>query len=274
MIYGFGYLLDNPCFARFFEWMRHRLAEHDYRLIVTDIGLRGENIREYFHIAEVNRADAIFWIAPSHPEGLRAAVLARRKIPARMPLVLVNDPMCLLLQGPHRFDLVHYDYSQATRRLVERLFKTGRCFPVLVCRSDVRLFSIDEAKCGFISALGERGIKTVASHILKWDPENPATLRKFWRTRRGHSAPDAFILPYECEEEFRRALSQAALPLSANAQMIVFGSRDALWRSPMDFRDMAETCIDLLLSRFKRPTRANLRVALPLPVLQGFLRGG
>jgi DNA-binding LacI/PurR family transcriptional regulator len=268
-VLGFGYLLQTPHFARLFEWLGHKLAESDYHLIIRDTGLHGEGMREAVQFARDLRADAVFWLPSSHPLGIRAAALARRNFPPRLPLLLVNDLLGLSLQGSHRFDLVHYDYAQAAHRMVARLLATGHRHLVLVRRSDVALFSTTEIEMGFRSGLADHGIANFSDYVLDWNVALPGGLKRLPKSLRAQSCvkPDAFILPYPCREEFLASLEATGIRLGKKTLVIAFGEETATWSSPIDFRDLAEICSELLLSRLRNPSRVNLRIAISLPVV-------
>jgi len=268
LIFAFGYLLGEPHFSSLFQWFGHFMAEKEFRLVIRETGLRGEHLAETFRPEEVSQAEALLWIAPSHPEGLKLCRRARRKLPQRLPGVFVNDTLGLSLQGGGRIDLVHFDFEQAAEQLVTRLL-SRRHHPVLVNRTDVSLFSSAQAETGFVGALVKAGVADPSAHILTWNPQDPATLHRFLRDRRRSRAPDVFVLHYPHEPEFRDACAFAGTPLAPGAMLVPFGQNHSPYRIPMNFRAMAEICADLLTSRLKAPGRPNLHVALSLPVRNG-----
>jgi DNA-binding LacI/PurR family transcriptional regulator len=264
LIFAFGYLL--PVYARLFTWLGHLLAGAGYRLIVRETGMRGEKLAETFRPEEVRQAQAVFWYVASHPDGIQAATAARRQLPPRLPLVLVDDPLGLTLQGRHRVDLVHYDGQQAARRLVAQLASRGIRHPVLVNRPDVAIFAAQATQAGFEAELVERGIPDVAGHVFE-EEAHPSTLRRLFRPAGPRSwKPGAILLHYPYENEFRERCRQAGLRLPPGFPVIAVGQVEGRYRLPTDQRGMAQTCADLLLSRLRNPNRANLHVAINLPV--------
>lgn len=265
LIFAFGYML--PVYARLFSWMQHLLAGEGYRLIVRETGMRGENLSETFRLDELRQAEAVFWYVASHPDGIRAATAARRQLPPRLPLVLVDDPLGLSLQGRHRVDLVHYDGQQAARLLVKKLAARGIHHPVLVNRSDVTIFAAQATQAGFEAELVERGIVDVAGHVFRDDAQHPSPLRRLFQpVNRRSWKPEAILLHYPYQSEFRDRCRQAGIRLTPDFPVIAVGQVEGRYRLPTDQRGMAQTCVDLLLSRLRNPRRANLHVAINLPV--------
>jgi len=265
IIVAFGYLL--PLYARLFSWMQHLLAGEGYRLIVRETGPRGEGLAETFRLEEVRQAQAVFWYVASHPDGIHAAAAARRQLPPSLPLVLVDDPLGLSLQGRHRVDLVHYDGQQAVRLLVAKLASLGIRHPVLVNRPDVTIFAARATQAGFEAELVERGIPDVAGHIVQDDAQRPAPLMRLFRPAHPRDwKPGAILLHYPYEDEFRAHCRQAGLRLPPDLPIVAIGRTEGPYRLPTDQRSMAQTCVDLLLSRLRNPRRPNLHVAINLPV--------
>jgi GntR family transcriptional regulator len=265
-IFAMGYDVLGPDFTRMFTWLEHLLARRGYRLIVGDMGLRGEHIREAFRIEQIRQADAIVWQAPSHPLGVRASIAARRKLPKRMPLLCIADPLGLSLQGRHRIDLVHWDYPEAIRRILAWCDREKRRHPILVSRTDVTLFATAEAERAFVADLANRNVREAANHVVPWDAFDTQAGERFVRHVRDLEwKPDAFILQFEWLPEFTRLCAAAGMRPDSRS-VWVFDSRVGERSLKMDFRLMAEVCSDLLLNRLEKPNRPNLRVALNVPV--------
>jgi len=260
-IYAVGYHTQQGYFVTMFKWLEHLLGRVGYRMIVADMGLCGETIRQAFRLDEARRAEAVIWQAPSHPWGVRAAIAARRKLPKRMPLLCVADPLGLSLQGRHRIDLVHWDYPEAIGRILAWCDRECLRHPVLVSRTDVSLFATTEAERAFVAGLTTRGQRHAAGHILSWDAFNPHPGQRFVQhLRRLDWKPDVYVLQYDWVGEFTSQCDIGSTPTW------IFGSTVGGRGLRMDFRAMAEICTDLLLNRLQKPNRPNLRVAMNVPV--------
>ena len=99
------------------------------------------------------------------------------------------------------------------------------------------------------------------------DAQHPSTLRRLFRTAGQRSwKPGAILLHYPYEDDLRECCRQAGIRLPAGMPVIAIGQVEGRYRLPIDQRGMAQTCADLLLSRLRHLQRANLHVAINLPV--------
>jgi len=268
LIVGFGYGTAFPLpHGRVFTRLADRLGKAGYRLQVVETGLYGEFLSNVFDPTTIDGAKAIVWYVSGHPLGRAVAIRARRRLPAHIPLVLINDPLGLSLQSRRPFDLVHYDTAQAGRCLAQRLLRDGFRHPVIIHRTDVIIASWDESERGFLMGLIDAGVPDAYYHRAVWNIKNRQTLRqllgphgpKNWR-------PDALILPHLCGLELRRECQKIGLRLPSRLLLIEFGQNSARYQIPMEYKNIGDVCADLLLSRLNNPHRSNLHVKISLPV--------
>lgn len=272
LIVALGYLSELPHFAQFFRWLRHYFAEKGLQTMMFETGMHGErfqNQKEFLSL--VQNAQAVVWMPPSHPVGLRFATRLRRHFPSRLPLVLLGDPLGLALQSSHPFDLVHHDNSNATRLLVALLAREGMSHPVLIRRRDVAVFHVEEAYSGFTSELVRQGISDVGQHVWYLDPDRKSPLQEHFQEKRSWR-PSAFILEYPYVDEFYYYCRCASVNIYPEIPVIVLGQENANFRMPINLRRLAEVCSELVTTRLQNPHRSNLRVVINMPVLTRGLR--
>jgi DNA-binding LacI/PurR family transcriptional regulator len=271
-IVTYGFRQDSPRFARFYTTLTRKLGEAGLRLVALETGLRGEYLGAPASVVTQLKAlqpEAVVWFASSHPEGLQTAARIRRHLPAALPLLLINDPLGLNLQGGRRFDLVHFDVAYSLGRVMERLRRLGGSHPVLVDRQDIHQFLSSEIRSRFIGELAGRGVENPLAHVLTYRRESPASFREFFRATRTWE-PSAFILQYPFEEEFRSWCRDAGVTLGEDVPVIPFGGNPAhlplAIRLPWDYQALGSVCVELLLSRLQNPRRPNLHVGVSVPL--------
>ncbi|MBC2603251.1 GntR family transcriptional regulator [Puniceicoccus vermicola] len=257
----FGYFVHMPRFAAFFRSLTERLARQGLRVVLTETGLRGEALEEGFDPEEVAKAAIVVWVCTSHPEGVRACTRARRRLPARMPMILVTDPLGLEVTGGHRFDFVHWGTWDSTRMLVQQLGESGVRHPVWIDRSDVATLTQKEAVAGFLSGLVQADVRRPLDHIFRWDVERPGSLAALFAKTRSWQ-PGAILLQYDYQEEFRVVCSREGIRLPSDLPVLAFGHGESRHRLLQSWRNLARTCADLIASRLRDPARPNLNVSL------------
>ncbi len=269
-ILAWGYHISRPPFNVFFEGLQYALAREGYSLAVRDFGVDGGKLPELIRDPILPKARAICWLAPSYPEALARAADLRRKLPADMPLVLVNDLLGCELHGRQRVDLAHFDFAAAARQLVERLAELGRQHPLLIRRTylDARDAS-EQIRIGFIAGLAERGIPDAGSHVVNWNPEAPGGLGVLLRPPYAAAGwrPDAILLPWGFTAAFLRHCRKQGHPIPKTMPVIGFGQNKGRFRLPMNYRGLAEVCAELLISRALQPARGNRHAIVPMPVM-------
>jgi len=173
---------------------------------------------------------------------------------------MINDPLGLTLHGNHRFDLVHFDAADASRRLLAFLRANGQPHPTFVTRSDVSLYYTQEMKRGWLAALAEPGERNPERRVLHWNPERPSSLVRALR-QRPRGASQTFLLEYDYCGEFLHHAHQGGISLRPE-QVMAFGQRDKEFYLAGDLKALADVCADLVASRLRRPTRPNLHLEL------------
>jgi DNA-binding LacI/PurR family transcriptional regulator len=198
---------------------------------------------------------------------VEAAVNIRRRLPKRLPMVCIADPLHLSLQGGARFDLVMWDYGHALEKTLERFAADGIRHPVYVNLSDTDIESQRQAQIAFMGHLAARGAANPSDYIWPWNhaSANPA---EAWRARQKNLgwAPDAYILQYPWEGELRAQCRKSGFPISAKTPVWAFDDSAGKHHLPMSIRAMADVCAELLLSRLRAPSRPNLVVHINVPV--------
>lgn len=260
----FGYLVDLPHFAAFFRSLTERLARQGLRTVLTETGLHGEALGDSFRLSEVATSAMVLWVSPSHPEGVRLCTLARRRLPVRLPLVLVADPLGLDLEGGHRFDFLHWDATQGVRKLLGGLTRTRLERMVWIQRSDIETVVQKEARSAFLAALVEAGVSRPLEHIVDWDVERRGSLAAAFAQLKGWR-PEAVMLQCDYEVMFRAACREQKIELSANLSVLALGRGESHQQALAAWRDLARTCSDLVFSRLSDPGRPNLKVAIAPP---------
>lgn len=260
-VYLFGYLLNQSAFAAFSQRLNHQLGAEGLQLRTIETGFQGEELEAAAEIlTEIKGAEMAIWFASSHPVGLKAAARVRRHLPARLPLIMINDPLGLTLHGSHRFDLVHFDAADAARRLLDFIKTSGQSIPTFVTRSDVSLYYTQEMKRGWLAALAERGERDPDRWVMHWNPERPSSLIRTLRQRSGDQSP-TFLLEYDYCGSFQYLAHQAGIPLRSD-QVMAFGQRQKEFYLAGDLKALADVCADLVVSRLRRPSRPNLHLEL------------
>ena len=266
LVFAFSYYVGGPGFSQLYRWLGYFLGKAGLRLVTCETGLYGERYAENADfIAQARHAEAIVWCVSSHPVGVRASVQVRRHLPPRLPLILMGDPLGLALQGKHRFDLLHHDYSYAMQKLLALLSGKGSHHPILISRQDIKTYSTEETVSAFLASLIKMGIHDAGDHIFDWDPSRSRSLQRLFNQKRKWK-PSAIILQYSYEDEFRERCREESVKLLPNIPLIAFGQDKPSMRLALNYRSLAEVCSDLVLSRLQRPTRPNLHVAVNLPV--------
>jgi DNA-binding LacI/PurR family transcriptional regulator len=267
-VHYIGYSLAQSRFTRFRSRLLHNLGNEGIHLLTVDAGVSGTDLDPTPElIGEIRNSEAVIWLAPSHPSGAAAAVRLRRKLPVKLPMVLINDPLGLSLHGTHRFDLLHFDAAEAARRMVDLLARRGIAHPLLVLRRDVKLYSVAEIHRGFVAAMHTRNVPEALLHALAWNPPErlERVIREAVTKKRKGWKPDGFVLEYDYFDEFQAAMR------SANTGLPVFAfGRGATGLNPAgDTKVLADVCTELLFSRLKTPNRPNLHVQAAIPPRAG-----
>ncbi len=269
-ILAWGYHVSRPPFNVLFECLQYALAREGYSLAIRDFGVDGGKMPDLIRDPILPRARAIFWLAPSYPAALAAAAEQCQKLPAELPLVLVNDLMGVELHGRQRVDLVHFDYAEAARQLVGHLAAAGCRHPLLIRRTylDAR-YASEQIRVGWTAALAERGLPDAEAHVVNWNPETPGGLGALLYpppAARGWQ-PDAILLPWAFNAAFLRHCRAQGNPIPKTMPVIGFGQNKGRFRLPMNYRRLAEMCAELLVSRLRQPARGNWHALVPLPVI-------
>jgi len=261
---GYHFSFYEPHFCR---PLRQHLEAKGVRLVATDMGHQGELLPGRSTLrADLSAAELVVWYASSHYLGREAAVRFRRKLPAKLPMILIGDALGLSLQSSHRFDLLHFDNASAARNLVALLVRRGIYHPVFVRHPRVRLFSTEETERGFLCGLMEHGVAEPGAHLFDWQPEESRSLLRFMQEPRAW-APQAFILGFPYKESFRASCACSPMPYPDDIPLLALGSEEGeTLRMSRDYAQLAAACADLVFSRMERPKRPNTHTTVAMPV--------